>query len=623
MSKLKREIGPFVLFFLVVNIIAGTDIFFIPAIGARYAGSASLISWLIVGVISILISMIFAELISLYPKAGGAYEYVKNAFGEFWGFIIGWMSWMILNIVISMLIVGALYYAMPNASMIIYGAISIGIILILNYVTYRGIKWSSKMLLIFGFATIMALASIAIPGAMQMDIENLLPFDLNLSKILMATFFIYEIFFGWESATYLSEEVKNSKKIFPKIMVWATVFTVVMSIGFVFVSMCVYPIDEFAASNTPLLLLSKKLFPTSLQFLFSIIVFSTLIGTVAGNITTSPRLLYAMARDKTMILQFSKIHKKYGTPYNAIFFQTISAIVITIIGFANYRYLLEILLPLEITLYTVVILAFLKLRFTDKRERSFKVPLGVPIGVFIVLFNIFIMSYWFRFSEGAPHILWTDASFIFLGVPFYLIIKLYSDKKFVGKFFDKFSWVWDKFFPVWYGEEEKIKVIKNAHVKPNQTVLDFGAGSGLTTLTLSLIVGPRGRVVATDLSRNQLDRIARKIFRRKKISNVILLKEEGEITKFPEGSFDAIISVATLSHASDPKTQLKKLLKYLKKGGWFSFLAFGKSFFFPCEPFLKDEESIRRLFKSIGYKVHIEGQKKKFTHYWFIWGQKK
>ena len=623
MNKLKKEIGPFVLFFLVVNILAGTDIFFIPAIGAKYAGSASLISWLIVGIVSIFISMVFAELISLYPKAGGAYEYTKNAFGEFWGFVIGWMSWIILNIVISMLIVGALYYALPNSPMAVYGIISIIIILILNYITYRGIKWSSKMLLIFGFATILALASIAVPGAFQMNVRNLLPFDLNLAKILIATYFIYEIFFGWESATYLSEEVKNAKKVFPKVIVWATIFTVVMSIAFVFISMTVFPINEFASSKTPILLLTQKLFPKSLQFLFSIIIFSTLIGTVAGNITTSPRLLYAMARDKTMISQFSKIHKKYGTPYNAIIFQTISAIIITIIGFANYEYLLKILLPLEITLYTVVVLSFIKLRYTNKEKRTFKFHFGVPIAIFIVLFNLFMLGYWFISSKSSAGIMLNDLDFVFIGVPFYFIIKLYTDKKFVGKFFDDFSWIWDKFFPFWYRDEDKYKVIKNAHVKPGQTVLDFGAGSGLSTVTLSLIVGQNGSVVATDLSKNQLSRISKKIFRHKKISNVILLKEDKDITKFPKGTFDSIISVATLSHASDPKNQIKNLLKYLKKGGWFSFLAFGKSFFFPCEPYLRNEEFIRRLFKSAGYDVHIEAQRKKFTHYWFIYGQKK
>ncbi len=622
MSKLKREIGPFVLFFLVVNIIAGTDIFFIPAIGARYAGSASLISWAIVGTVSIFISMIFAELISLYPNAGGAYEYTKEAFGGFWGFTVGWMSWMILNIVISMLIVGALYYLLPHASMLVYGVISISIILILNYVTYRGIKWSSKMLLIFGFATILALLTVAIPSAFQMKFSNFLPFELDISKIMMATFFIYEIFFGWESATYLSEEVKNPRYVFPKVIVWATIFTVVMSIAFVFVTMGVMPISKFAASDTPILLIVQRIFPKSLQFLFSIIIFSTLIGTVAGNITTSPRLLYAMARDKTMITQFSKIHKKYGTPYNAILFQTISAIVITIIGFANYKYLLEILLPLEITLYTFVIVAFIKLRTTNKSKRTFTFHFGRPIAWFIIFFNILIMFYWCRHSSNSLSILMTDADFVFIGIPFYLIIKLYSDKKFVGKFFDDFSWVWDKFFPIWYGEEEKMKVIKNAGVRPGSTVLDFGAGSGLTTLELSLIVGKRGRVVATDLSKNQLARISKKIFRKKTLSNVILLHEDGEITKFPENSFNSIVSVSTLSHTEDPVGQIKNLLKYLKHGGKFSFLAFGKSFFFPCEPYLKNEETVRNLFKKAGYNVHIEGQHKRFTHYWFIWGEK-
>ena len=109
-KELKRSIGKKALLFITINAILGTGIFFLPAIGAQYAGAASLLSWGAMGVFALFISLYFAELVSMFPKSGGVYEFVKNAFGEFHSFIIGWIAWIVANITIAMLVVGSLIY---------------------------------------------------------------------------------------------------------------------------------------------------------------------------------------------------------------------------------------------------------------------------------------------------------------------------------------------------------------------------------------------------------------------------------------------------------------------------------------------------------------------------------
>ena len=129
----KGKLGFFTIFLITINSIVGTGIFFLPAIGAREAGLFAIISWIIMGAIAIYYSMIFAELIGLFPKEGGVYEYAKMAFGPFWSFVLGWMTLIAANVTIAMLIVGAVKYIgpfLPDAMLI---AVSIAFVFLFNY----------------------------------------------------------------------------------------------------------------------------------------------------------------------------------------------------------------------------------------------------------------------------------------------------------------------------------------------------------------------------------------------------------------------------------------------------------------------------------------------------------
>ena len=149
-NGLKQSIGRKALLFIAINAILGTGIFFLPAIGVQYAGAGSLLSWGVMGIFAMFISLYFAELVSMFPKSGGVYEFIKNAFGEFYSFIFGWVAWIVANITIAMLVVGSLIYLFPAESILFKAVASIGFILLFNYVSYRGMNVSSKLLLFFG-----------------------------------------------------------------------------------------------------------------------------------------------------------------------------------------------------------------------------------------------------------------------------------------------------------------------------------------------------------------------------------------------------------------------------------------------------------------------------------------
>lgn len=623
MAELKKTIGKKTLLFLSINAILGTGIFFLPALGASIAGPASLIAWGIMALVAVLISTYFAELISMFPKSGGIYEYVKQAFGEFPSFIIGWVAWIVANITIAMLIVGSIYYILPGMPMVNNILISLAIILLFNIFNYRGIEQSSKLLLLFGVMTISILLAIIFPGFFQINPDNFFPFFVSSPLLtLLAIYFISETFFGWESATYLTEEVKDAKKVVPRYLVIATAIIAVVSILFVFVSLGVVHWQTFSQQTAPCTCLGYQLFG-AYGSVFAILIFIPLIGTAASWIIASPRLLYAMARDKVLPASFMKIHDKYRTPSRAIVFQAIVTSLITIVGIGNYEILLSLLVPLVLIVYSFVMLSVVKLRISKPNlERSFKAPFGKIGPVLIVIFNVALLSVWLSQVNGAFSVFGLGLLLLVFGVPLYLMIKLETDIKFTEKFFDRISWFWNISFQLWYTKEDTNNVIRKARIKDNATVLDFGCGTGITTLELAKRLREKGTIIALDMSKKQLEKAFTKIEKAMKISNVVFIKES-HLVPFKKNSFDAIVSVGTLGHLDNPKEALEKIFYFLKPGGSFSFMAFGRALGIPSQEFLSEKDQIKELFKEFDPKVKIMKDYKKFSEYWYIWGQKK
>ncbi len=618
--ELKKSIGKKTLLMLTINAILGTGIFFLPAIGALYSGSSSILAWVIMSGFAILISLYFAELISLFPQSGGAYGFIKNAFGKSTGFVFGWLSWIVANITIGMLIVGSIRYLFPEASAISSMGLAVFFILFFNFVNYHGIDWSSKLLLFFGIMTIITLTALIVPGLFTINTANFSDVLIApIPMVLLTVYFISETFFGWETTTYLSEEIKDARKVLPKILVLATALIALISFLIVFVALGNLDIAAFASHPAPLEFLADNLFGSSMGQIFALVIFIPLVGTAASWIVSSPRLLYAMSRDKMLVPIFSKVHKKYRSPHTAIAFQTIVTTIITIIAFGSYMFLLSLLIPLVIIMYTFVMLSVVKLRIDlPKEKRYFNAPFPKTGPFVVIAFNLMLLYMWLTQVNDAVYVFLMGVILVFIGAPLYIVIRLQTDKKFVERFYDKISFIWDSAFKVWFGRDETERIMKHLRLKKKSTVLDFGCGSGNTTLALSEAASD-GNVVAVDVSRKQIRNAIKKV-KNFQLPNVIFVKGD---KKFPRGSFDAVTGVGVLEHLDNPHAYLVQLIKSLRKRGKFYFLSFGETFLIPGPEFLSNNKKIRDLFKDMKVEIHIKREKKRLTEYIHIYGVKK
>jgi basic amino acid/polyamine antiporter, APA family len=649
-EQLERSLSYPTIFIITLTSIIGTGVFFLPAIGARETGPASIISWTILAGIAIYVSTVFGELTSMFPNAGGVYEFCKQAFGRFPSFIIGWIAILAGNVTISMLIVGAIQYLMPQTGMLnLLGfifdakyfklAVCIFFILIFNYITFRGIEVSATMLVSFGVITLSTLVALIIPGLFSFNISS---FNLSSSgdfnfmpggifSIFVGIYLVVETFFGWESATFLAGETKNGEKVMPKAMFYSTIFIAIICLLLVITAFGNMPWDVFGSSRSPLSDLGAHYYGDYFGNFFVILVYISIIGSVAAWIVSAPRLLLAMAEDKLLLGQFKAIHPVNKTPYKAIFFQTILTTTIVIIGFESYEFLLHMLVPLATILYCGVMVSLLLLRKTKPdHPRYMRVPyakFGIP---FVLLFLLALMFIWASETHGAWNTLAFCASLVALGLPLYMLVELYYNPKAIIKandFFAKFALFTEKIsIPKWVKE----KIFLLVGDLNGKSVLEYGCNVGTLTIPILKKIGPHGRLYATDISLKNLQITQSRIKKHQKRnshlpSSVKIIHDMDQMIRIhPSIPYsDVIISFGMLSYVQNLNKVLDDLHSILPEGGQICLVEFADYFkVIPNVDWLSTDEEVKKLFSKSGFSIRVVREKGLLWNYVFVYGIK-
>lgn len=112
------------------------------------------------------------------------------------------------------------------------------------------------------------------------------------------------------------------------------------------------------------------------------------------------------------------------------------------------------------------------------------------------------------------------------------------------------------------------------------TVLDVGCGTGASAIPAAVAVGPGGSVIGVDLAGQLLNR-AREKARRRGLSNVEFRQGDMENLGYPDGSFDAVISVFSVFFVPDMTRQVAELWRMVKPGGQLAITTWGPQAFEP------------------------------------------
>lgn len=666
--ELRKTLGKFAIILITFSFIFKSSIFYLPQLGMRYAGPASIFVWIALFVIAFYVAYAFAELLSMMPITGGVYEIGKKAFGPFISFIIAWIVWIGGNIGATLSIVAGVEYAYPSIEPTAYYfkfIFCVVIIILLNMVALSGMKTSKTFLFSLSILTLLVAVFLIIP--LFVDIPLLkaggfgTPFSFekfnplyplpggflgNIFLMLGTLFVVSEAFFGLESVSFMSGEVKEPQKSLPKAMLIAMAAVGIITILFVLGTIGFSHGTEFTHEffKNSYVFYPKLMTEAYGSFNFSNIIvlisFLIYIGATASWIISSPRLIYSVAKDDLFPTQFKKIHPKFRTPHIAILFQTIVINIFVAWMYYEYLwgnigdpyryiYLIFVLLILPVLCLMLLAIPVLRKKIPDA-IRPYKLPFGMwmPI-VIILLFIITAISWIMQIENGLTglSVVKQTASILILGIPFYLLLSFNYDPDSIIKLTDLFAnynlWLEGFILPPNL-RKHILKIHGENYTLLGKNILEYGAGVGTLTKHLAEEVGSGGTIYATELSYGNAKILAKRM-KRLGYYHVTPIHDPHQVNRLhPDvGNVDVIFSVGFLSYMQDLKKILKEMHNVMPEGGRICFVDYVNFFkILPDTGWLASLAELEQIFKKAGFAIKIEKKKGLFWNYIFIYGIK-
>ena len=430
MSQLKKDLTITGLTMIVIGSCIGSGIFVTPAGTFKEVPHHGyvLLTWFLGGVVTFFGAMTFSELSARFPKAGGVYVFLKEAYGNIAGFLYGWIILLIVTTgalaALSVIFTDYLGYFLDineNEKQII----SILTLLILTGVNVIGVNISGMFAKLFTGLKLIALIAIILLGVFYFNSEgtshslnfNFSEAPQNLGSMMLLAFVgVFFSFGGWHHATYLSGEIKNPQSSVPRAMLLGTLTVTIVYILTIFAYSSLLPMDSIINSNRVAGDAVGNVVANGGK-LVAIGITVSIFGTIGIYTMTAPRIYYAMAKDGIFFKSLAKLHPKYKTPYIAMLFQCGWAILLVLL-FKDFHSLMTFATFMDIIFMALATSTiFIFRRNKSLPEPSYKLR-SFPIipGIYLLVTVAFVFNLLYQL-EGVPIV---ALLILLIGVPAYI-----------------------------------------------------------------------------------------------------------------------------------------------------------------------------------------------------------
>ena len=443
-----RDLGLFDASMIGIGAMIGAGIFVLTGIAAGEAGPASLLSFALNGLVTLLTAFAYAELASAIPRAGGGYSFVRMAFPGATGFVAGWMLWFAYTVACSLYALGFAGYFwefflkyFPIVTDLISGLIGHhrAILVITIFVgsffiwlNIRGAEVTGKTENVLTLSKIAVLCIFLIFGIMRIFdqpeqiADSLLPFfPKGLGGVLIAMGLTFIAFEGYDLIATVAEEIKEPEKNIPRATFISLSVTIVMYLLILFVSLTAITPGEMTAweylgkfKETAIVRAAEGFMPA---IGVAVIVLGGLLSTTSAlnaTVMAASRVAFSMGRDLWLPRAVSRIHPRKRTPHVAILITGLILLVMALtlpIEAVGSAASLIFLLTFAMVNLSVIVLR----RKYPEIPRKYRVPFYpiVPLAGFGL--NIFLALYQFRFQPIAWYV---TAGWIAIGILLYYAI---------------------------------------------------------------------------------------------------------------------------------------------------------------------------------------------------------
>jgi APA family basic amino acid/polyamine antiporter len=367
MPELRRSIGLARATAMVVGIIVGASIFVQPSvISAQMATPRGiLLVWIVAGALTLLGSLVVAELASAWPRSGGVYVFLRDAYSPALGFLWGWaMFWsMHSGIVAAIAVVFARYVGtwVPLGALGIK-AVAVAAIAALTAVNAVGVRPASALQAALTFVKVLAVVLVVAlgfasghvaPSAPAVDARGTAAFFAALSAGLFA-------YGGWHMVSYAAEETVAPARTIPRALVVGTIAVTALYVAVNAAYLRVLPLDRLRASTAVVADFADVVLGGSGAQVMAALVVLSAFGAMNGVVLAGPRVYLAMARDGLLFRWAGAVHPTFRTPLVALVAQGVWSSVLVVTG--SYRALFTRVVYTEWLFFALMALSLFRLR---------------------------------------------------------------------------------------------------------------------------------------------------------------------------------------------------------------------------------------------------------------------
>ncbi|HEX5487776.1 MAG TPA: amino acid permease [Rhodanobacteraceae bacterium] len=407
--ELPRKLGLVTGMAVVVGVIIGSGIFRVPSGIAADTGNLTGIAlvWILGGIVALFGALSIAELAAMYPAAGGPYVYLREAYGKPLAFLFGWM-WLLTTPISwaaqSLMFAEYLGFFMP-IPVPMQHVIAAVLIVLVAAANVRSVKLGAAIQNLSAGAKVLAIVGLSAaifflaPGGAANPL-NAEPMGMakwsGIGIGLIAVLWAYD---GWQNLTTLSGEVKNPQRNLPLALIGGVLVVIVVYMLINAAYLRALSVPQLAASKSVATDAATVVLGRAGVSLIGALVMLSVFGTLNGSILSSPRVFFAMAEDGLFFRTVGKVHPKYETPYVAIGFIVVIAVIYVLLR--DFMQLAEgYVLGVWPFLALCVIGIFILRRTRPDFPRQYR-TLGYPVvpalfvlATFVVVANALYAQFW-------------------------------------------------------------------------------------------------------------------------------------------------------------------------------------------------------------------------------------
>lgn len=407
---------------MVVSEVVGVGIFLTPATMMRALGSLglTLAIWALMAALTVAGALCYSELATRFPRAGGGYVFLREAFGPRCAFVYGWMALLVMDPGLA----AALGIGLAQYLLAAFGGpprflpvVAIACILGFGLLTLLGLSVSARVMrwtaiAKLGIVAVLVGAGIARMGNAATAWTGFSAGAVGVQGLAASIIAAFFAFGGWWEVGRMSEEVESPRRTMPRALLGGVALVAVIY-ALVSVALALGTSGQVAATDEAFVAqVGATLFGDAAGRLLAAMVVVAVAGSLAAVLLGAPRIYLAMARDGVFPRRLARFDEQRGTSPGGTLVQVTLACVLVLLG--TFDEILGYFVPEAVFFLGLSAAALLVLPRPEPGAPVFRAPLHpLPIALFLLL----IVGLLILFIVGQPKQTLLGAAVVALGVP--------------------------------------------------------------------------------------------------------------------------------------------------------------------------------------------------------------